>query len=56
MKKVFEAKELFDIETAANVILGCLDMGGLAPYQESVLRRRTLEILNIIRKGGKQVD
>lgn len=56
MSKVFTDEELKQIAVATDVILGCVDMGGLAPYQEDILRRRTYQILNIIKNGGKRVD
>lgn len=56
MSKVFTDEELKQIAVATDVILGCVDMGGLAPYQEDILRRRTYQILNIIKNGGKRVE
>ena len=56
MSKVFTDEELKQIAVATDVILSCVDMGGLAPYQEDILRRRTYQILNIIKNGGKRVE
>ena len=55
MSKVFTDEELLKIKTDISVVLDCVNMGGLAPYQAEVIVRRLNSAMTGLYNTGKVV-